>query len=162
MFGRGSLRPFPEYFDGVSTVEVASVADVEHWLLGCHYASDQQLFGTPDHWLHPGEFEQIRMGDCDDHALWAWRKLVELGHPTSFVAGRWDGEFDDDELHTWLLTKLDGAEKLVETTSKTVGEMVRPFEEVRGAYRPFFAVNERFETRAYLGAVQDFFDWTLD
>ena len=52
--------PFSWYFGGVSQVSVASVSDLERWLLGCHYMSDRSLFGQEDYWQHPGELERIR------------------------------------------------------------------------------------------------------
>ncbi len=155
MFGRGSRHPFSWYFDGVSQVSVSNVGDLERWLLGCEYVSDRSLFGQDDYWQHPGEFEQIRMGDCDDHALWAWRKLVGLEFPTSLVAGKWLTEPGD--LHVWLLTSVSGQLHIFEATSKVLGEALRPFENVRDRYVPYFSVDERFRTRAHLGGVQGFF-----
>lgn len=155
LFGRGSRHPFSYYFEGVSSVTVSDLDELERWLHGCMYVSDEQLFGRADHWQHPGEFEQIRMGDCDDHALWAWRKLVELGLPTDFVSGSWEEEPGD--LHTWLLTTVDGRRHIVEATSKTTGETIVPFEAEAGAYRPYFSVDQRFRTRAYMGGLQELF-----
>lgn len=155
MFGSGSRHPFPWYFDGVSRVSVSGLKELEVWLLDCLYVPDEKLFGRADYWQHPGEFEQIRMGDCDDHALWAWRKLVELGLPTSFVVGKWRDEPDGH--HTWLLTEVSGEQHLFEATSKVLGDALRPLEDVRDAYRPYLSVDERFRTRAHLGSIQDLF-----
>jgi predicted transglutaminase-like cysteine proteinase len=33
---------------------------------------------------HPGAFERRRRGDCEDFALWAWRKLAEVGVDAEF------------------------------------------------------------------------------
>lgn len=155
MFGKGSRHPFPWYFDGISRVSVSSLLDIEEWLRDCHYLSDETLFGQDDYWQHPGEFEQIRMGDCDDHALWAWRKVVELGHSTSFVIGKWRDE--PDGLHTWLVATVSGEQHVFEATSKVRGDALRPLRDVRDAYRPYLSVDDRFRTRAYLGSVQDLF-----
>src|SRR5690348_3236184 len=43
----------------------------------CEYVRDP--VHERDFWQHPKTFEQLRKGDCEDHALWAWRKLTELG-----------------------------------------------------------------------------------
>ena len=78
-FGRGSIHPFPWYFEGGSAVEVKSLEDICAWLMECQYVADPDLFNESDFWQHPRTFERLRQGDCEDHALWAWRKLVELG-----------------------------------------------------------------------------------
>ena len=155
LFGRGSRRPFPAYFEGPSRVSVSSLEDVERWLLGCNYVSDETLFGEDDYWQHPGEFEQIRMGDCDDHALWAWRKLTEMGIPTSFILGRWHDE--PDGLHTWLLPVISGTDHIFEATSKVLGDALAPLDAVRDRYRPYLSVDERFRTRVYAGSIRDLF-----
>jgi len=160
MFGKGSRRPFRWYLEGVSTVKVSSIDDVVTWLMGCMSVSDERLFGTDDHWQHPGEFEQIRMGDCDDHALWAWRKLVELGLPASFLSGRWTAESDD--LHAWVVVTLDGARHIVEATSKVRSDVIRPFDEAACDYIPFFSVDQLCRTRAYLGAMHGSLGASID
>ena len=156
-FGTGSRHSFSWYFEGPSRVEVSSIEEVERWLLGCTSASDKELFDREDHWQHPGEFELIRMGDCDDHALWAWRKLVELGFSASLVTGKWRA--DTSGGHVWLLLTIDGEDFIFEATSKVLGEALRPLDEVRDDYRPHFSVDEHFQTRAYLGSAQGLFDW---
>lgn len=160
LFGSGSRRPFSAYFDGPSRVSVSSISELERWLHACSYVSDKTLFGRDDYWQLPGEFELIRMGDCDDHALWAWRKFVELGHEASLVVGRWHA--DSDELHVWLLLSMGGEQLIYEATSKVLGEALRPFEEVREDYLPRFSVDQRFRTRAFLGSVQDLVGFTGD
>jgi len=154
LFGRGSRHPFSWYLEGRSAVTVTSIADVERWLLGCTTVDDRTLFGEDDYWSHPGEFEVIRMGDCDDHALWAWRKFVELGCRTSLVTGRWfvDGS---DELHVFVTVEVDGEERVFESTSKTLGGALLPAGEARKTYRPHFAVNESLETRVFLGSASE-------
>lgn len=158
MFGRGSRKPFSWYLEGETRVKVGSVEEIENWLLGCEYVDDRTLFGKEDHWMHPGEFEVIRMGDCDDHALWAWRKMVDLGLEVSLIAGRWREQAEDS--HVWLSLKRNGREFLFESTSKVRGDALRPLDERRSEYRPFFAVDERLRTRAYLGAARELIPWS--
>jgi len=159
LFGAGSRRPFPWYFEGPLQVQIGTLREMEEWLFECLYVPDERLHGTADYWQHPGVFEQLRMGDCDDHALWAWRKVVELGHASSLVVGRWSDEPDD--LHTWLVAAVDGSRHIVEPTSKVLGEMIVPFERAARRYRPHVSVNERFETRAYLGGIHHVFGLPL-
>lgn len=157
MFGRGSRRPFSWYLQGETRVAVSNVGDIERWLLGCEYVDDRVLFGKEDHWMHPGEFEVLRMGDCDDHALWAWRKMVDLGLEAWLLAGRWSE--DPDDAHIWVNVHLDGREHVFESTSKVLGEALHPLDRVKAKYRPFFAVDGRLRTRAYAGAAKEVFDW---
>jgi hypothetical protein len=150
-FGRGSVRDFRWYFERESGVHVASVDEVCEWLLGCTYASDPELFNESDFWQHPGTFERLRQGDCEDHALWAWRKLVELGVDAELVSGRWDVTRDDAADHAWIVFRDGGTEFVLESVARTRAAMVRPLAEVRAQYRPHVAVNARFETTAFAG-----------
>lgn len=154
MFGRGSRHAFSWYLEGPSAVPVSSIAEVEQWLAGCTTVDDRTLFGEDDHWSHPGEFELIRMGDCDDHALWAWRKLVELGHRASLVSGRWNAD-GQDELHVFVTVEVGGEDRVFESTSKTLGDALVPAAEARKTYRPHFAVDQDLETRVFLGSASE-------
>ena len=150
-FGRGSVRDFRWYFERESEVPVRSIDEVCDWLLGCTYVSDPELFNEPDFWQHPGTFERLRQGDCEDHALWAWRKLVELGVDAELISGRWDVTREDARDHAWVVYRADGAERVLESVARTRSAMVRPLDEVRRQYRPHVAVNARFETTAFAG-----------
>lgn len=148
-FGAGSERPFSAYFTEESTVQVNSVLDIEKWLIGCRYVSDPEQFKKDDHWLHPVEFEATRQGDCEDHALWAWRKLVDLGMQAEFVSGHHCAEGMDHATlprinHTWVTFWENGRLYLMETTSKT--DLKRPFASTARTHQPCFSVNETFTT----------------
>src|SRR5688572_9635425 len=67
-FGPGSQQPFAEYFEGQSSVRVESIDDIVAWLQTCEYATDLELFHERDFWQHPGIFETLRRGDCEDFA----------------------------------------------------------------------------------------------
>src|SRR5262245_59784941 len=88
-FGLGSTRRFEWYFEGPSALAVQSVEDLCSWLSDCEYVTDAELFQERDFWQHPHTFELIRKGDCEDYALWAWRKLAEMGIDAELVIGRW-------------------------------------------------------------------------
>ena len=77
-FGPGSRCDFAHYFEGESHVPVASIDDIVRWLTSCEYDTDIALFHEQDVWQHPADFEQLRRGDCEDFALWAWGKLAEI------------------------------------------------------------------------------------
>src|SRR5438552_1207893 len=88
LFGPGSLHPFQWYLDGISSVSVATPGDICSWLFECRYALDITLFQEADFWQHPVTFEKLRQGDCEDHSMWAWRKLRELGLEPEFFCGQ--------------------------------------------------------------------------
>ena len=154
-FGPGSLHEFSWYLQGPSTVSVSSVEDIERWLLGCAYRRDEALFGEPDLWLHPGHFEQLRKGDCEDHAIWAWRKLKDLGIPARLFAGRMIAPVNGGVgFHAWVVFEQDAQSWLFETTAFLFRRMLRPLDEVRAAYIPHFSVDHDGVVRMYCGHVR--------
>lgn len=145
-FGAGSTRSFSDYFRGVSRVAAASLDDVCSWLRGCECLSDEALFLQEDFWQHPLTFEQLRKGDCEDHALWAWRKLAELRIPARLTAGRWRGT-----AHAWVLLESSHGDQLFETTAKT-SPMIRPLDgTTRAEYCPALGVDHGFRTFVHAG-----------
>src|SRR5258708_38321119 len=52
------------------------------------YVSDAEQFHERDVWQQPWAFERRQRGDCEDFALWAWRKLAEIGLDAEFYVGR--------------------------------------------------------------------------
>ena len=119
--------------------------------------TDSELFQARDFWQHPGAFERLRRGDCEDFALWAWRKLAEIGIDAEFCVGR---VIDDDRAaidrqHAWVVYCVEGTAYLFEPAARTPARMIRPLEEAMGEYVPHFAVNHRFETNAFVGCASD-------
>src|SRR5262245_53072093 len=156
-FGPGSTNQFAHYFEGESGVVVASIDDIVEWLGRCEYVTDLEQFQQPDVWQHPGAFEQRKRGDCEDFALWAWRKLAELGIDAEFCVGRaiaGDGPSNDHQ-HAWVLYRVDGTAFLFEPAARTADRMIRLLEAAMCDYVPRFAVNRRFETTAFGGCVPD-------
>lgn len=145
-FGAGSHRSFADYFQGASRVVARSLEEVCAWLLACEFHSDQTLFLQDDFWQHPLTFEQLRKGDCEDHALWAWRKLAELQIPARFTAGCWRGV-----AHAWVLLDHPTGVQVFETTAKSE-IMVRPLDTTtRAEYCPALSVDHRFRTYVHAG-----------
>lgn len=155
-FGPGSRRPFPEYFSGETTVRVRSLDEIVEWLQGCEYAADSELFHERDVWQHPGAFERGRRGDCEDFALWAWRKLADIGVDAEFCVGRVIVADDRPEInrqHAWVLYRVDDTEFLFEPAARIRSRMIRPLADAIDEYVPHFAVNHRFATRAFAGCL---------
>lgn len=150
-FGAGSRRPFAHYLNGESRVPVQSVEDVCRWLQQCEYVRDSDLFNQQDFWQHPGEFEALRKGDCEDHALWAWRKLKELNIPAEFVVGRmaWGDETVPAGAHAWVTYVENGRSYILETTHKQ-RTLVYPLDEIPARYTPWFSVDGTMQTYRYL------------
>jgi hypothetical protein len=156
-FGPGSRQPFAEYFEGASCVRVRSIDDIVAWLQTCEYVSDLEQFHERDVWQHPGTFERRRRGDCEDFALWAWRKLAEIGVDAEFCVGRVICD-DRPEIvcqHAWVVYRFNGAAFLFEPAARTPARMIRPLADAMGEYVPHFAVNHRFDTNAFLGCASD-------
>jgi hypothetical protein len=144
-YGLGSRHDFAWYFEGDSAVTVSTLDDIQEWLLECEYVRDSDLFHEPDFWQHPRTFERLRKGDCEDHALWAWRKLLELNYDAELVAGRrlpWDPSVPEkDRGHVWVLFRHEGQSYLFEAVAKAKENMVRPLAVTAAEYRPEFGVD---------------------
>jgi hypothetical protein len=156
-FGPGSQHPFAEYFEGESSVHVGSIDDIVAWLQTCEYATDLELFRERDFWQHPWIFEKLKRGDCEDFALWAWRKLADVGIDAEFYVGRviCDDRPEVDRQHAWVVYRANGTEFLFEPAARTRSRMIRPLADAMGEYVPHFAVNHRFETNAFVGCASD-------
>ena len=156
-FGPGSRQSFDKYFEGESSVRVGSIDDIVAWLRTCEYVSDLELFRERDFWQHPAVFENRRRGDCEDFALWAWRKLAELGIDAEFCVGRviCDDQPDVDRQHAWVVYRVNGTEFLFEPAAHTPSSMIRPLADAMGQYVPHFAVDHRFDTYAFAGCAAD-------
>jgi hypothetical protein len=152
-YGTGARLDFSHYLKGESLVSVSSLEDVKDWLLGCRYEHDDVLFGEPDFWQHPSTFERLRAGDCEDYAVWAWRKLVELGLDVDLVAGWCVSNGDLDGRHAWLLLRQDGVEYLFEPAARERERMLLPLAEVRGGYVPQFGVDRSAKRFAFSGYI---------
>ena len=133
----GGLRfDFPKFLSGPSAVSVSSIDDIEDWLLGCEYKRDDVLFAEKDFWQHPATFEHLRAGDCEDFAVWAWRKLVELGVDADIVVGYCVDKGKLSGRHAWVVFRQDGKEFLFEPGEKTKEAMIKPLADVRDNYIP--------------------------
>lgn len=157
-YGIGAHRDFAWYFQRESSVEVVSVACLREWLLGCEYVRDHDLFQRPDVWQHPSDFERMRKGDCEDFALWTWRKLTELGFEAELVAGHYAHPAPHAASsacgHAWVVFH-DGKEIYVfDPVIRDPGVMIRPLRESRHEYLPECSVDARFNRYVYGGYVQ--------
>ena len=150
-FGAASRHDFRWYFEGESAVRIDSVDALCDWLQACDYCADHALFNERDYWQHPRTFEQVRKGDCEDFALWAWRKLVELGYDAEFVCGQCDPSRPDGGYHAWVIFRHEGQEFVLEAASRARGSMVLPLTAARERYRPHFAVDRAFRTTGFGG-----------
>ena len=154
-FGLANLHDWEWYLEGRSTVEVKSAKDIVDWLRGCKYVGDRVLFNEPDFWQHPVTFENLRKGDCEDHALWAWRKLKELGIPAEFVCGRCGpASAKGNHAHAWVHVELSGQPYLMETVANSMRQMTFPLEEVKTRYCPALSVDTDLNTYRYGGFLE--------
>ena len=156
-FGPGSRQPFADYFEGASGVTVQSIDDIVAWLQTCEYVSDAEQFHERDVWQHPAAFERLRRGDCEDFALWAWRKLAEVGIDAEFCVGRvvCGDRSPCGQQHAWVIYRVDETAFLFEPAARTPSRMIRPLADAMSDYVPHFAVDHRFGTTAFAGCAFD-------
>lgn len=140
MFGDGARHGFEWVFEGASAVDVTSVDDIVEWLRDCRYETDANLFHESDFWQHPRTFEQFKRGDCEDFALWSWRKLVELGIDASLVIGRRVPPGAENSRHAWIQFRDGDAEFLFEPVLRDRHRALRPLGDVRSEYIPELGV----------------------
>ena len=151
-FGAGSRRPFADYLNGQSRVQVHSIDDICRWLQQCEYVRDTELFNQRDVWQHPDEFETRQQGDCEDHALWAWRKLKELNISAEFVVGqaRWAENSNGvgSGAHAWVSYQENDRTYILEATHKK--QLIYPLEAMQTRYHPWFSVDTANQTYRFL------------
>jgi hypothetical protein len=154
-FGLGSRCQFPQYFQGESTVQVTSIDDMVEWLRTCEYVSDTEQFHEADVWQEPCAFERRQRGDCEDFALWAWRKLAELGVDAEFYVGqvRCGDRPEVSRQHAWVVYRANGEVVLFEPAAQERHRMIQPLDAVKHEYVPHFAVDRRFVTSAFVGCL---------
>ena len=140
MFGDGARHGFDWVFEGESAIAVASLDEILDWLAGCQYEADASLFRESDYWQHPHTFEQLRRGDCEDFALWAWRKLVELGIDADLVIGRRVPPGAENSRHAWILFRDGATEFLLEPIVRDRAVAIRDITTARSEYIPEFGV----------------------
>jgi hypothetical protein len=147
-FAFGSKKPFSYYLTRQSQVHVNSITEICDWLRQCKYIHDQEQFRETDVWTHPVDFETSKRGDCEDHSLWAWRKLIKLGYETDLVLGYMKNQFGEDGYHAWVTYEENGRSFLIEPTRKA-GPMIFPLKTKSETYRPLFSVNQNLKTYRY-------------
>jgi hypothetical protein len=156
LYGPGNLTDdFSFYLEGPSSVSVGSIREVCYWLRKCEYHCDSVLFGRSDYWQHPTGFETLRRGDCEDHALWAWRKLIELGRKAELVVGEWrEGEATDNDMHAWVVYTENDSRFLFETATKSRKKMIRPLAEASHQYWPHASIDQNLQRHLYAGFIR--------
>jgi hypothetical protein len=150
-YADGLLDDFPVYLRGPSNVRVSSVEEIKEWLLGCSYQTDRDQFGR-EYWQHLLEFEDRRVGDCDDYAIWAWRKLVDLGFDARLVVGKTLPIANALLGHAWVVYRDRDRSYLFDGTASP-SEMIRPLDEAKSEYRPEYGVDRGGKRYTYAGAV---------
>lgn len=150
----GSVRPidFRSYLESESKVPAREVEEICAWLADCEYLLDEDPLESCGYSQHPDAFEQSRKGVCLDHAMWAWRKLIDCGYDAEYVVGNlrpYGGN-----THAWVLFESEGQPFILESVTKTVDEMVKPLDKVRDQYSPHCSVSGTLVRKAYGGMVE--------
>ena len=152
--GASSHGELERFLHGECAVNARTVDELCAWLRDCEYIADHAHFGVADRWLHPDDFFTLRRGDCEDHALWAWRTLARLGHHAELVVGEWipREHLEAGGAHAWVVYHDEGRRPwILECVEKRDGRMRRPLEEARAEYEPYYSVDTRLRTRMYAG-----------
>lgn len=124
----GNTFSWERFFKKPLVTSPGNLAEIDSFLKGCRYMSDQETRGCEDFWEPPDIFEERRTGDCEDHAIWAWRQLHTLGYKSRLVIGDCRGG------HAWVHVFVNDRVYLLETTHKTGGLPVAK------QYKPFWSV----------------------
>jgi len=132
----GNTHPWNRYFNRPLSTSPKTLADIEAFLHQCKYLSDQKTRSQADFWEPPDEFEIRRTGDCEDHAIWAWRHLHDLGYKARLVLGKYTRG------HAWVHIFINGRVYLLEATQKN-----RWFPDIK-AYDAWWSV-ERIENKKF-------------
>ncbi len=122
----------------------ADFSELRKTLLQFTYISDQELYDKPDYWQSPDKFEEIKKGDCEDYALWAWRQLLQMNLPARFVMGR-AGHYGEG--HAWVTFQKDGKDFLLEPLSAALGLTMPRLSAIR--YKPRYSVASDGEVISY-------------
>ncbi len=137
--GPGSKRRFEWFLEGATTISPKNMEELCDWISECKYIHDLDLFHEADFWQHPKTFEYLRKGDCEDFALWAWRKLIEMDIEATFFIGRVIPNSTWNERHAWVVLSHKGERFIFEPTLKR-RHMLQPFHLAKNCYEPHFMV----------------------
>ena len=152
LYGDGARRDFGWVFEGESTTVIHTLDELVQWLAECSYDSDARLFQEADFWQHPRTFEHLRRGDCEDYALWAWRKMLEIGIDADLVIGRRVPPGTENSRHAWILFRSGGEEFVFEPVAcHDRAVAVRPLSAARSEYVPEFGVNRNRQRFFFAG-----------
>ena len=135
--GLGLAASFEDYLKAELGVPVGKWEEIREFLRGCVYARDREVHGRDELWLHPEDFERLRVGDCEDHALWAWVRFVRLKWDARFTAGRRAGGG-----HAWVTIYQGRQVSVCETTAKrSASFLMESADESAAAYIPIWTVD---------------------
>ena len=108
----GNTFSWNRFFKKPLVTEPKNLAEIDVFLKSCEYLSDMETRGCQDYWEPPDIFEERKTGDCEDHAIWAWRHLHTLGYKTRLVLGDCKGG------HAWVHIYVNDRVYILEATQK--------------------------------------------
>ncbi len=109
----GNTFPWKRYFNRPLITKPKSLAEIQNFLFSCQYLSDTITRDCDDYWEPPDVFEKRETGDCEDHAIWAWRHLHDMGYKTRLVIG-----IQKKVGHAWVHIFVNERVYLLEATQK--------------------------------------------
>lgn len=93
--------------------QAKSITQIDEWINNGKYLSDERLYGQSDKWQIPSEFEKIKIGDCEDFALWTWVQLLKMKINARFMLG---GLYSNELDHAWVCIYGRDGVKIFECT----------------------------------------------
>jgi hypothetical protein len=99
---------------------------------------------TRDRWQTAEETERLRSGDCEDKAVWLYKKLIQSGRMDArLVVGRKSGR--DRGLHVWVTLGEGDRTLLLDPAAQNRPWQASAFAET--AYRPLYSYGENGSLR---------------
>jgi predicted transglutaminase-like cysteine proteinase len=111
------------------------VVGVNALINAARWVSDDDNYGTSDHWATPGQF-LARGGDCEDYAIAKLVSLARLGVSTDRMRVLVVHDQVRDLVHAVLAIEADGSPLLLDNLNPDVVTA-----DLAPQYRPLYSVN---------------------
>jgi hypothetical protein len=112
-------------------IPISFPLELFHFLSGCRFLPTVELL---DNAVLPQEFERRQAGGTFAHALWAWRKCIDLEEGPRLTIGAYH-----DSPHAWVTLYEETRAFIFETTRKDELVLLRSWEQ--SLYEPWFSID---------------------
>lgn len=119
------------------TALLAALGEVNRTVNRRPYVTDQENYGTSDHWATPAEFE-ARGGDCEDFAIAKYTLLKKMGVPAERMRVVVVRDLALSQQHAVLSVAVGDRHYILDNQSEQVLA-----DSAIDHYRPVYSINER-------------------